>query len=103
MAFNFVCTKDNMEYRGLQHGVSQKGNEWVTLIFEDENCNQLQISVPDELRTDVFTLHLSKGDVCMVTFRAVSSSTGNGFLQLRDVPQRWEGRKGVYEDEDGEF
>ena len=99
MGFVLNATLDNMEYRGTRSGVGQStGRPWMTLILEDGEANQLEISVPGDMQSDVSSLGLRKGDVCIVAVRAVArratkDNQDNSYIQLAAVPE-------VYEDEE---
>lgn len=92
MAFRFKTTFPNLEYRGEQSGTSDRG-PWLSLIFEDSECNQLSVSVPKNMQGDVYALGLRKGDMCAIAVRAVATADGNSYIQLLAVPE-------ILEDED---
>ena len=49
----------NYEYRGQQSGISGKTQkQWLSLLLEDQDTQQLSISVPTEMIRDVFDMHL---------------------------------------------
>ena len=92
MAFRFKTSFPEIEYRGEQSGASERGR-WLSLIFEDSECNQLSVSVPKDMQSDVYALCLRKGDMCAIAVRAVATADGNSYIQLLAVPE-------VLEDED---
>lgn len=76
------------EYRGMRTGVSaSSGRQWMSVMFEDEDAQQLSISVPNDLIADVYQLGLRKGDSCNIAFRAVARADGNSYLMLNAIPE----------------
>ena len=59
----------------------------MSLVLEDENANQLDVSVPSDLQGDVYGLGLRKGDIITVAIRAVARNDGNSYVQLRAIPE----------------
>lgn len=79
----------------MQTGVSSKsGKQWMSLIFEGEECNQLSVSVPSDMFSDIYNAHLQKGDLLMISVRAVARADGNSYCMLDAIPEF------VIEDED---
>lgn len=96
MAFRIKATYPDVEYRGYQSGFSEKSQrDWLTLIFEDDECDQIQASVPANMQNDVREMHLSKGDHCAISILAVATNSGNSYVQLTALPELLE------EDEQG--
>lgn len=88
MAFVLNCNLESMEYRGLRSGTGKdSGRAWMTLVLEDSDANQVEVSVPQDYQSDVYGLGLRKGDVLSVAVRAVARSDGNSYIQLRAVPE----------------
>ena len=86
MAFSIKFT-GRYEYRGDRTGVSTKtGKPWRSLIFEDDDSSQVEVSVPSGMLQDVEDLELAKGDVADVTFRATARGDGSSYVMLLDVP-----------------
>jgi len=47
MAFVINCNLPNMEFRGLRTGTGKdSGRPWMTLVLEDSDANQVDVSVP---------------------------------------------------------
>lgn len=87
MAFRFNIT-NTYEYRGMVTGVSAKtGRQWMSLRLEDEQAEQIEISVPSEMQGDVFNMSLNKGDLIEVSFVAVARSNGNSYVMLNALPE----------------
>lgn len=85
MAFSFSCKLD-VEYRGMRSGLSSKTQKpWLSLLFEDDEQSQLNVSVPSEMIADVNNLQLRKGDQCHVTIRASARADGNSYIMLQDI------------------
>lgn len=74
------------EYRGMHSGVSSNGNQWLSLLFEDDDCNQLSVSVPKDMIGDVYSLHMSKGEFYWLAIRAVARADGNSYVMLQALP-----------------
>lgn len=92
MAFSLQVTLPEVEYRGMQTGVSQQnGRQWMSLVFEDSDTNQISCSVPSELQGDIFSLGLSRGTWCAISIRAVARADGNSYVQLLALPQILDG------------
>ena len=88
MAFRISCVLDCMEFRAIQSGRSQKtGNNWMSLVFENDEAEQLSVSVPSDMQSDVYSLGLRKGDVCVISVRAVAMADGNSYVQLTALPE----------------
>lgn len=88
MAFVLNCTLPSMEYRGLRTGTGKdSGRPWMTLVLEDSDANQVDVSVPQDLQGDVYGLGLFKGDVLHVAVRAVARADGNSYIQLVAIPE----------------
>lgn len=85
MAFSFSCML-SVEYRGMRSGVSLKTDKpWLSLLFEDMEQSQLNVSVPAEMIADVNNLQLRKGDMCAIKMRASARADGNSYLMLQDI------------------
>ena len=99
MGFVLNCNLDNMEYRGVRSGVGRdSGKPWMSLVLEDSEAQQIQVSVPGDMQQDVASLGLRKGDQLLVAVRAVAAratqqNMDNSYIQLQAIPE-------VYEDED---
>ena len=88
MAFVLNCNLPSMEFRGLRTGTGKdSGRAWMTLVLEDSDANQVDVSVPQDLQGDVYGLSLRKGDVVHVAVRAVARVDGNSYIQLVAVPE----------------
>lgn len=88
VAFRIACTLESMEFRAIQSGRSAKsGNNWMSLVFENPDAEQLSVSVPSEMQADVYSLGLRKGDMCVISVRAVAMADGNSFVQLTALPE----------------
>lgn len=88
MAFVLNCTLESIEYRGLRTGVGQKsGRTWMSLVLEDSNSCQVEVAVPNDLQSDIYSLHLQKGDYLNVAIRATARSDGQSYVQLLAVPE----------------
>lgn len=86
MAFS-IKVSSTLEYRGFRSGFSEKtGKQWMSLMFEDGEAQQLSISVPNDMIGDVYQLGMRKGDMYEVDFRAVARADGNSFIMLNAVP-----------------
>lgn len=86
MAFNLVVDLVDIEYRACRSGTSKQGNVWMTLVFEDSDCNQVEASVPADLQSEVYSLGLQRGDACNISIRAVARADGNSYVQLLKLP-----------------
>lgn len=85
MAFSFSCELD-VEYRGMRSGMGQKTQKpWLSLLFEDEEQSQLNVSVPNEMIADVNNLGLRKGDFCHIKIRVSARADGNSYIMLQDL------------------
>lgn len=99
MGFALNCTLDNMEYRGTRSGVGKSsGKPWMMLVLEDASAQQVEVSVPADMQSDVEHLDLRKGDMLLVAVRAVamratSQNQDNNYITLQAIPE-------VYEDEE---
>lgn len=88
MAFVLNVKVQGVEYRGCQSGISsQTGKPWMSAIFEDGDCNQINVSVPAELQGSFYSFGLAKGDVCDVKIRAVARADGNSYITLQELPE----------------
>lgn len=88
MAFSINCVLSDMEFRALQTGTSSQNNRtWMSLVFEDAEANQVSVSVPSDMQSDVYALALRRGDLCTIAIRAVARADGNSYVQLRAVPE----------------
>lgn len=87
MAFVLVVKLEKMEYRNVRSGVGRESQKtWMSLVVEDDNANQIDISVPMELQSDVYGLGLRKGDLIDLDVRAVARNDGNSYIQLLATP-----------------
>lgn len=89
MAFDLRVEME-LEYRGQRAGVSKDGNEWMSLLFEDDDASQVSVSVPREMQRDVLAARLDRGLLYLVAFRAVARADGNSYCQLQRVPDEVE-------------
>lgn len=88
MAFQINCTLESIEYRGLRTGVGREsGRTWMSLVVEDANSQQVEISVPADLQSDIYALHLVKGDFINVSIRATARNDGQSYVQLIAIPE----------------
>ena len=88
MAFRVVAKYPEIEYRGFQSGHSEKTKrDWLSLIFEDEECNQLNVSVPLTMQQDVREMTMRRGDHYAISIVAVATADGNSYVQLRALPE----------------
>lgn len=98
MAFVLNVNLDGYEYRGVRTGVGREsGKPWMSLILEDKEANQVDISVPQDIQGDVYSLALSRGDVISVPVRAVARADGNSYIQAVDLPRLIADKDGVLE------
>lgn len=87
MAFRIPATLD-VEYRGSRSGVGSKtGKQWLSLMFEDADTNQISVSVPGEMIGDVYNMHMIKGERYYVAIVATARADGNSFVMLSALPQ----------------
>lgn len=86
MSFS-VRTKLLLEYRGRTEGTTKKGEKWVSLKFEDEAANQLEVSVPRTLQEELAYMTIYKGDVLEVPINAVARYDGRSYVQMTGLPQ----------------
>lgn len=86
MAFAFGATLPHMEYRGKRSGSTDRGR-WLSLVFEDSEARQLEVSVRKDMQDDVLSLGLSKGDVCAISIFASARADGNSYVQLTALPE----------------
>lgn len=87
MAFRIPAVLD-VEYRGSRSGVAQKtGNQWLSLMFEDKDCNQISVSVPAEMIGDVYHLGMVKGERYFVAIVATARADGNSYVMLTALPE----------------
>lgn len=92
MGFSLNCNLHGMEYRGVRAGISKStGKPWMSLVLEDSDAQQVEVSVPADLQGDVYSLGLRKGDYINIDVRAVAydgskDRPGNSYIQLTDVP-----------------
>ena len=88
MAFRLDVTLGSVEYRGMRTGKSTKtGNPWMSLVLEDSDANQIEVSVPQDMQGDVYGVGLRKGDMLALGIRAVAMSDGNSYIRLTALPQ----------------
>ena len=63
MAFSLPVHLEGYEYRAMRTGQGQNGT-WMSIVLENpEDARQVDISVPQDMQSDVYNMHLSKGDV----------------------------------------
>lgn len=63
MAFSLPVHLEGYEYRAMRTGQGQNG-VWMSIVLENpEDARQVDISVPQDMQSDVYNLHLAKGDV----------------------------------------
>lgn len=86
MAFFLRVNLHGMEYRGDRSGQGKSG-AWLSLVFEDKEARQIEVSVPRDMHNDVYQLGLKKGDVCVITVNAVARNDGNSYVQLVALPE----------------
>lgn len=87
MAFSLEVEKYKVEYRGMSSGVSTStGNVWMSLITEQFNGRQLEISVPSDKQASVMNLGLRKGQMIECHIQAVAQASGNSYVRLLDDP-----------------
>lgn len=87
MAFNLEVEKYKVEYRGMSSGVSTStGNVWMSLIIEQANGRQLEISVASDKQADVMNLGLRKGQMIECHIQAVAQANGSSYVRLLSVP-----------------
>lgn len=88
MAFMLQVPLENVEYRGLRTGVGQKsGRPWMSLVVEDGDANQIEISVSQDMQGDVYGCGFRKGDILNLLIRAVARNDGNSYIQLMALPE----------------
>lgn len=90
MGFRLDCVLSDLEYRGKRSGVGREsGKPWLSLVLEDAEAQQIEVSVPQDLQSDVYALNLMKCDVLTVAVRAVAynGEGANSYIQLRAVPE----------------
>lgn len=88
MAFSLRVSDYLVEYRNSRSGTSSKtGNPWLSLVCEDSDGNQLNISVPSDVIADVINLGLRKGDYCRCDLLAVARADGSSYLMLQTLPR----------------
>ena len=87
MAFVLNCSLGSMEFRALRSGKGREsGKVWMSLVVEDSDSQQIEVSVPADYQSDVYSLGLRKGDIVDLNVRAVARNDGNSYIQLTDVP-----------------
>lgn len=87
MAFVLNCNLGHMEFRVLRSGKGREsGKVWMSLVLEDQDSQQVEVSVPADYQSDVYGLGLRKGDIVSLSVRAVARNDGNSYIQLTEVP-----------------
>lgn len=88
MAFAFNCVLEGVEFRAVRSGTGRdSGQPWMSLVLEDADSQQVEVSVPRDFQGDVYSLGLRKGDSVDVAVRAVARNDGNSYVQLRALPE----------------
>lgn len=88
MAFRIKTVLEDYEYRGIKTGEGKNGI-WMSLVLEDEDSFQLEVSVPSNFQADVYSLGLKKGDLVNVPAVASAGFSNNkaySFVQLTALP-----------------
>lgn len=91
MAFAIQSQLKNYEFRILiEDKFTNKDGEkipYMSLVVEDDKCNQSRISVPEEYRSELRSLNLQKGCYVDVTVdvKAGSNYSSLKFVRLNDV------------------
>lgn len=88
MAFRIEAMLQGYEYRGVKTGQGKNGT-WMSLVLEDPNSYQMEVSVPGDLQADVYGMRLSKGNVLNVPVIAAAGFSNNrsyNYLQLTGLP-----------------
>ena len=86
MAFSLKVAM-TVEYRGSRSGISSRsGNQWLTLVYETEESDQISVSVPNDMISDVQSMHPIKGDMHNIIIRAVARADGNSYVMLQALP-----------------
>ena len=63
MAFNLPVHLEGYEYRALRTGQGKNGT-WMSIVLENpDDARQVDVSVPQEMQSDIYNLGLKKGDV----------------------------------------
>lgn len=87
MAFS-IKVNLKCEYRGYRSGTSSKTNApWLSLLYETDDSEQISVSVPSEMISDVYAMQPAKGDMHLITIRAVARSDGQSYVMLQSLPQ----------------
>jgi hypothetical protein len=93
MAFTVPDIVKTVEFRSLNTGMSNNGNQWMSLKVEYSGNNgtiDWEITVPKDLQGDIFNSGLRKGDICDIEFSARAGTARSGsaysYLQLERVP-----------------
>lgn len=90
MAFRIKSVLQDYEYRGTKSGTSEKtGKVWMSLILEDSNAYQLEVSVPAEYQADIYSMGLLKGSKVSVPVIAAAGYANNrnySYVQLDGMP-----------------
>ena len=72
----------------MRSGKSQKtGNPWMSLIFEDTDASQVEVSVPQDMQSEVYGSNLQKGSHYDLPIRAAARADGNSYIQLLGMPE----------------
>lgn len=76
------------EYRGMRTGTSSRTNSpWMSLLYETEDSEQISVSVPSEMISEIYAMKPAKGDVHNIVIRAVARADGNSYVMLQSLPQ----------------
>lgn len=93
MAFTVPDIVKTVEFRALNTGVSNNGNQWMSIKVEYSGTSgtiDWEITVPKDLQGDVYNTGIRKGEICDITFSARAGTSRNGreynYLQLERVP-----------------
>lgn len=89
MGFNVRTVLSDVEYRGIQTGQGKNG-PWMSLILEDSSegtIRNVNVSVPQELQSDIYNKGLQKGEVLTICVRAISGD-GYGYLKYEGIIER---------------
>lgn len=81
-----------LEYRGMQSGVGKEsGKPWMSLVCEDNDARQVQLTVPQDMQSEIYNLGLRKGDmisvhVLAVAFDQVVNGRARNYVTCQSVP-----------------
>lgn len=93
MSFSLRC-KVPCEFRGITSGTGQNGSTWMRMKCEyeqDGDLQDLEVSVPKDLQSDLYNAGLRKADMVLLDVTARAGSTRKGesysYVQLNNVPR----------------